>query len=257
MSSIERTPGWTAVIPAAGLGRRLGFASAKIFYPILGKTLLNHLVTLLKTTVDQIVVVTARETRGAVEGELARLTTLPHACAVQPSAKGMADAVLCAEPYVHHDNTLVIWGDQITIRPETLRHAQKQHTANPKARATLPTFKRPHPYIRFVRNTQGLLTGVQEAREGTLKAESGESDCGVFCFQTGILFEALHQHQNNPACRGAQTGEYNLLPLIPLLETGAGDVQTFAVHDRDETQGLNTPEEAKQVEAILSRRGQK
>lgn len=232
----------------------MGTQEPKILFPVLGKPLLAHLVELLQPLVHQLVVVCAPSFDDRIRDTLDGICRMAHACVVQPTPQGMADAVLCAEKVVHHPNTLVIWGDQIAIRPQTLKQCQTLHEAHSDAVLTFPTTKKPNPYIRLVRNRRGRITAIEEAREGTLTEVEGENDCGVFCFRTGPLFRALHQYRFDPRCRGNKTQEYNLLPLIPLIDQGSGQVLTLPVDDPAEAQGINTKEEALAVERTLLRR---
>ena len=39
---------WTAIIPAAGIGSRLGYSKPKILYPVLGKSILEWIISSTK-----------------------------------------------------------------------------------------------------------------------------------------------------------------------------------------------------------------
>jgi hypothetical protein len=58
---------WTALIPAAGRGSRLGFDLPKILFPIAGATILEWLVHLLKPLSSRFVLVLSPEGAGLVE----------------------------------------------------------------------------------------------------------------------------------------------------------------------------------------------
>jgi len=52
---------WTAIIPAAGRGTRLGFDQPKILYPVAGRTILEWLVRLLEPVCARVIVVASPE----------------------------------------------------------------------------------------------------------------------------------------------------------------------------------------------------
>lgn len=246
---------WSAIIPVAGRGTRLGSDRPKVLYPVLGKPIMYWLLRLLAPACSRIIFVVSPE--GHSEIKAAALEHLPAerlSFCVQPRPIGMADAVLRAEQLVCTQNALVIWGDQILLRPRTIGCCQACHERRSNARLTLPTVIKPQPYINFVRDEAGRLMGVQQAREGRIAAELGENDCGVFMFDSEALFKLIRGARDASAATGAVTGELNLLPLLPGLEGDEGAVVTMHGASVEETMGINTPEEARAVSDILSTR---
>ncbi len=177
------------------------------------------------------------------------------AIAIQPEPKGMADAVLCSRPAVKSDHCLVLWGDQILLRKETIAACVSLHEQRTDARLTFPTVEREQART-------SVLIGIQKAAlpeftkrgKKPFRFHSGENDCGLFLFQTQALFDILNKNQDDPRYRGKRTSEYNLLPLIPLLDQSDGDVATLKIEDDAESIGINTQEEGRMVEALLKQR---
>jgi bifunctional UDP-N-acetylglucosamine pyrophosphorylase / glucosamine-1-phosphate N-acetyltransferase len=256
----EQTPGpipgvrskdWTAIIPAAGHAKRLGSAQPKILYPILGRPILSWLVELLDPFCGSFVFVLSPSARASVEAVLLSFMEKPFSLAIQNEPRGMADAVLCSEPFVKTPSCLVLWGDQILLRKETVANAVARHEDRPGSPLTLPTVLREKPYIHFARDERGRITRVYQAREEKIPVLQGESDCGLFLFNTAALFKVLRQEEANPEYHGRETKEYNLLPLIPLWDKGKTGITTLRIEHRDESMGINTPEEARAVEELL------
>lgn len=233
---------WTGLIPAAGRGTRLGYDLPKILYPILGRPMLEHLVELLGGHCGEFVVVASPEGQSAIAGALARRGRV----AVQREPVGMADAIGAGLAEVRSQSVLIVWGDQVALRPETVAAAVKRHEANGNA-ITVPTVKRANPYIHFGGGA------VLQAREGDAMPAEGESDAGLFLVETAALRALLAEPGIENFARGAKTGEFNFLPLIPRMAR-YGKVELAAIVTEMESVGINTREEAARVEDWLKGR---
>ncbi|MFN8390798.1 MAG: NTP transferase domain-containing protein [Bdellovibrionota bacterium] len=248
---------WTAVIPVAGKGSRLGYNAPKVLYPIAGETILSIILSQLAGLVERVVFVVSPSGREPIAAALEDLgvTGWVDLC-VQETPRGMGDAIACAKDSVRTPSCLVIWGDQVTIRRDTLRACLAAHELRGKATLTLPTIMRRKPYIHFVRDTHGRITKVQQQREGEISVAVGENDCGIFCFASDLLFQVLESGWKNQAAIGAETRELNLLPLLPQFERGDGSVVTLRIATEEETLGVNSVEDAMMAESILRTRRQ-
>lgn len=241
---------WTAVIPMAGRGTRLNFDKPKALFPILGRSILDWMVRNLTGNCEKIVLVVSPEGEKAILEEVKKIKTkTPISTVIQENPKGMADAILLAKPEVHTENVLVVWGDQVTLSKKTLSVCQSILEKN-HALLSLPTHLMQAPYICFDRDENGKLTRVRQRREGEIQEDVGENDCGVFCFNTQKLFQTLEKNKST----GNHTKEFNLLPLLPLFDENQHRAVTVRLDSPDETLGINTVEDAKKAEKILSKR---
>lgn len=233
---------WTGLIPAAGRGTRLGYDLPKILYPILGRPMLEHLVELMGVHCGEFVVVASPEGQepiAAVLGGRGRV-------AVQAKPVGMADAIGAGLVEVRSESVMIVWGDQVALRPKTVAAAVRRHEAGGNA-ITVPTVKRAKPYIHFD------LPAVLQAREGDVMPAEGESDAGLFLVQTAALRAVLVEPGVAERARGAKTGEFNFLPLIPMMGR-YGRVELAPIVSEMESVGINTREEAAIVEEWLRER---
>lgn len=242
---------WTMVIPAAGRGSRLGFDKAKILYPVAGRPILEWLLKLALPLCAEVVLVLSPEGRGAVEPELARLAPGRYRIAIQAEPAGMGDAVECGVREVRTAQTAVLWGDQAGLRPATVEALMRVHDGPLVPGMTVPTVWRAAPYIHFERDGSGRIVGLRQAREGDAMPETGESDTGFFCFQTALLQTLLTGLRTAPEARGAGTAEFNLLPIVPYAAGRGVEVLTPQLMSMEETVGINTAADARQVEAHL------
>ncbi len=242
---------WTALVPSAGRGTRLGFDLPKILFPIAGATILEWLVDLLSPLCARFVFVVSPQGAGPVEKEASRLLGASQQIAVQPEPRGMADAIRCGLPSVETRHTLIVWGDQVALRPESLDFSMRLHQGSAQPLAVCPTLWRDHPYIHFERGASGQVIRVLQAREGDRMPERGESDSGVFMFRTDALRRYLPQLLESGECRGAKTGELNFLPIFPILDSEPGQLITAPIMNEAESVGVNSPADAEYLERQL------
>lgn len=245
---------WTAVIPAAGRGSRLGSALPKLLYPVAGRPILDWLLDLCAGLCGRYVFVLSPQGAGPVGEVLAKGLPGRHAIVIQEEPLGMAPAVQLGLERVESELAFVLWGDQVSLRRQTLAQAMASHQKRPGAVLTLPTVRRQAPYIHIQRDQEGRITQVLQAREGDAMPPRGESDCGLFLLHAAKVRQALARHLAGDDLRGRLTGESNFLALIPLLEREYGGVATLPICGQEETLGVNTPEDAQQAARLLTRR---
>ncbi len=245
---------WTAIIPAAGRGSRLGFNHPKILLPILGRPILDWLVDLLEPWCGQFVFVLSPSGRSEVEPLVLRRLGRRATIVVQQEPTGMGDAVLLAERAVASPRCCVMWGDQILLSQQTVHACLAVHQSQPGEGLTMPTVIKQHPYVHFVRDAADRIVGVEQAREGEIRSQFGENDCGFFALDRQRLFACLHAAKRQQTGMGKVTEEFNLLQVIPHIQEAAGITRTVRVDDENETLGINTPDDAETARRILSRR---
>lgn len=242
---------FTAVIPAAGRGSRLGFNRPKILFPVAGRMILQWLLDLLLPRCGHMILVLSPAGRSEVEKELDRLAPGRVRCLLQQTPTGMGDAVEIGLAAATTEHVAVVWGDQPALRPESVEVALRlaQGPLNPDM--ICPTVFRHNPYIHFERDEQGRLARLLQAREGDPMPEYGESDTGFFLFRAEPLRRCLGELRGAADGKGAATGEFNLLPVIPLAARSGMRVLTPHLMRLEETVGINSAADLAVVEAFL------
>jgi bifunctional N-acetylglucosamine-1-phosphate-uridyltransferase/glucosamine-1-phosphate-acetyltransferase GlmU-like protein len=237
------------IIPAAGLGSRLGAHTPKLLTLVNGKPMLDHLLLLYAAVVDRVVLVvnpSARNTvLGALEGRGTRTDVL-----VQEQPTGMLDAILLARGAVEAARprrVWITWCDQVTIHPRTVARLAESDAADPLV--ALPTCASASPYVHFVRDSSGRIVRVLHRREGDAMPDVGESDAGLFSLSQRAYLDLLGAFAANPGL-GSATGERNFLPFIPRA-AALGAVVTFPCTEAAEAIGVNTPEDLAVAERTL------
>jgi bifunctional UDP-N-acetylglucosamine pyrophosphorylase/glucosamine-1-phosphate N-acetyltransferase len=242
---------WTAIIPAAGRGSRLGFHLPKILYPVAGRMILEWLLDLLLPCCQTIVFVLSPDGSLDVAPELERIAPGRCKIAVQEQPIGMGDAVEAGISVVTTEHVIAVWGDQVALRPLTIEAILRLHDGPLAPAVTVPTLRVHAPYIHFPRDAAGNIANVLQAREGDSMPTEGESDAGVFCFRTNDLKTLLSQLHASPAAIGRKTHEFNFLPIIPLAAQAGRTVLTPHVLSAAETIGINSTADALKLDSFL------
>ena len=112
---------------------------------------------------------------------------------------------------------LILSGDVPIIKAETLARLVQLHRSHrgKGAACTVLTVKLTDPsgYGRIVRDDAGLFERIVEQRDATdAEIEISEINGGIYCFETGKLFESLSKVQNNNS-----QGEYYLTDVPTML----------------------------------------
>lgn len=239
------------IIPAAGLGSRLGTPVPKVLAHVAGRPMIDHLLQLYAGTIQRFVVVASPAGRDLVADHLRGRPEVVD-LAVQPEPTGMLDAVLLAYDLVQRhqpDRVWITWCDQLAVHPGTVARLVGAETASPEPAMVVPTCPGPNPYIHFDRDLSGRIVAVRQRREGTAMPAVGESDMGLFSLSHSAYLEDLRAYDHT-AGRGETTGERNFLPFIPWL-AASRCVVTFPCTDPIEAVGINTPVELRRIEAYF------
>jgi bifunctional UDP-N-acetylglucosamine pyrophosphorylase / glucosamine-1-phosphate N-acetyltransferase len=244
----------TLVVPAAGLGSRLGAALPKLLVRVAGIPMIDRLLDAYRGVVSEAVIVVHPSFEPDVRRHLAG-STLPVRVAVQTSPTGMLDAILLArnglDPAVRGP-VWITWCDQVGVSAATIRNLEQHTTQQREAAVVMPTVWRDSPYIHLQRDETDRIVRILQRREGDSMPERGESDMGLFALSAEAYWELLTEYARLSEI-GQATSERNFLPFIPWVARRRS-VATFPATDPMEAVGVNTPEELRAVEAYLRAR---
>ncbi len=240
------------IIPAAGLGSRLGVHTPKLLAPVNGRPMLDHLLALYAPVVSRVALVVHPSARAAVDRAI-RPASLPVDVLVQTEPTGMLDAILLARQAVEAAGcrrVWITWCDQVAIHPRTVARLAEADAGDPLL--AMPTCESAAPYVHLARDAGGHIARILHRREGDPMPEAGESDAGVFSLSREAYLDLLPRFAAEPVT-GRSTGERNFLPFIPWV-TRRGAVLTFPCLEPAEAVGVNTPEDLAATERTLRRR---
>jgi len=240
-------PPFTALILAAGLGKRMKSDLPKVLHPALGRPLVVHVLEQLKPLhpARVVAVVGHREelVRAALEGRNVHFST-------QSPQLGTGHAVQVAWPEVERggDAVLVLAGDMPLVRTATLRRLLERHAQEVNAVTFLSgELDDPSGYGRVVRDRRGEFVKIVEEKEATAaERKLDEVNSGVYCFSRPSLVDALGLLRADNSQK-----EYYLTDTLSLLKGRGMRVGIVQASDPRELFGVNTPEQLAQVEETL------
>lgn len=244
------------IVPAAGMGTRLGAALPKLLVPVGGIPMIDRVLGLYTGVVDHAVVIVSPAARAQVAAHLAGVAFgMTTECIVQERPTGMLDAIMLAEEIAARrdpSHVWVTWCDQVAVDTRTIHRLAMFTGPEDTIPLVMPTVRSAQPYIHLERDDSGRIVRVLHRREGDVMPAEGESDMGLFAMSAAAYREHLTEYARGIE-PGAGTGERNFLPFIPWM-AARGEVVTFPAHELMEAVGINTPAELKIVEEHLSRR---
>ena len=172
---------------------------------------------------------------------------------LQKEQLGTGHAVKCAQDFIGTDGlTMVLCGDTPLITGKTLSSLVEAHVRDHNA-ITVLTAKVDDPagYGRIIKDEKGDFVKIVEQKDASPEEQKvNEIHSGMYLFDSAALNQALSKLNSNNA-----QGEYYLTDTIEIVKNaGLGRVATVVVEDSDEIKGVNSPEQLKEAEEILSRR---
>jgi bifunctional UDP-N-acetylglucosamine pyrophosphorylase/glucosamine-1-phosphate N-acetyltransferase len=227
--------------------------TAKVLHRLDGRPLIAHVCraaeSLEPRQLHVIVGHQAEEVEAAVRKELRhdRLTFIKQA-----QQLGTGDAVMSARQTLHAaDSTvLILSGDVPLIRAETLRLFWEHHQQTKSVGTILGVrMENPTGYGRIVRDDQDRFLRIVEQRDATTEEKQiREINSGIYCFETGKLFQALEHVQPKN-----QQGEYYLTDVAEILRSNGDAVSVYLHSDAREVSGVNTRADLAEFENLLRR----
>ena len=244
------------IIPAAGSGSRLESHLPKAIFPVLGRPMIEYLFDLYAPFVERFVLVVNPASEGAVRA-CCESVGVPVEFTIQESPTGMLDAILIPHDVVDRaqpDEIWITWCDQIAVSSRTVQRLAEAAAKSVGFELVMPTVVMPAPYIHWVRNADGLITGVLQKREGDVMPDVGEGDIGLFCLSRRAYLDLLPRFASD-AAPGRATQEKNFLPFVPWLvaqHDSASPVHTIPATSTAEAIGINTPADVALIERYLT-----
>ncbi|MGC4761699.1 bifunctional UDP-N-acetylglucosamine diphosphorylase/glucosamine-1-phosphate N-acetyltransferase GlmU [Micromonospora sp. DT46] len=239
----------TVVVLAAGEGKRMKSALPKVLHPLLGRTLVGHVLAAAAPLAADRTVVVVGHGADQVRAHLAEIA--PEATPVlQAEQLGTGHAVriaLDAAPDAT-GTVVVINGDVPLLRPETVAALVAAHE-EARAAATVLAAEVPDPtgLGRIVRDTDGRLEQIVEERDATPAQRAiREINAGIYAFDAARLRDALGKLSTDN-----DQGEEYLTDVFALLGSAGEPVAVHVAADHVETLGCNDRVELAALRRLL------
>ncbi len=185
----------TAVILAAGEGKRMRSRQPKVLHPLCGRALIAYPLRTARSLADRIVLVV-----GPNAADVVALAGPDVRAVVQAERLGSGHAVLQARPECADGTILVLPGDMPLLSVETIERLVAHHRKS-RAAATVLTAVVPEPqgYGRVLRQG-GRVKRIVEDRDATdAEKKIAEINTSVYCFAAGRLWSALGKVRSDNA----------------------------------------------------------
>jgi bifunctional UDP-N-acetylglucosamine pyrophosphorylase/glucosamine-1-phosphate N-acetyltransferase len=245
----DTAPPSAVVVLAAGEGKRMKSALAKVLHAICGRTLLGHVLAAAEPLAALRTAVVVGHGRDQVIAHLAEVGA-DVTPVVQEEQRGTGHAVRLAlealqdtdspdsdqSPKAVADVVVVLPGDAPMLTAPTLQALLRRHRET-SAAATVLTAVVPNPsgYGRIVRDPDGHVIAIVEERDADeATRQTGEINTSVYSFDAGRLREALSRLDTDNA-----QGEEYLTDVIRLLVGDKAVVASVTVVDPLEALGVN------------------
>lgn len=238
----------TAVILAAGLGKRMKSVLPKVLHVAAGKPLIRWVADAARGAgASKLVAVVGPEMTDAEKS--AHLGGF--AIVVQKERLGTGHAAQQAVPLLDDaDEVLVLCGDVPCLSAATLRSLVETRRRDDAAAAVLTmVLDDPGAYGRIIRSRadRDRVERIVEARDASPEEKAvNEVNSGTYAFRRADLVKGLASLRNENAQR-----EYYLTDVVRDCATRGARVAGVVARDPDEMLGVNTPEELAVVERYL------
>ncbi len=247
------TDSWTAIILAAGLGKRMRSKNPKALHEIAGQPMLLHVIQTARDAFEStcrdarltVVVVGhgAEQVQAVLDGEVQ--------CVRQAEQLGTGHAVAQAESAVKTAAyVLVLNADVPLVTADTIAGLICAHR-EAEADLTFLTARvdEPRGQGRVRRDAAGRPVAIVEEADADAATMAGnEVNVGVYCFRGGWLWPRLSRIERSAA------GEYYLTDLIGMAVAEGAKVVAVAAANPVEALGINDRAQLARAEAVLRER---
>jgi bifunctional UDP-N-acetylglucosamine pyrophosphorylase/glucosamine-1-phosphate N-acetyltransferase len=234
------------VILAAGEGKRMKSARAKVLQKVAGRPMLAHVVATARALAPAGIHVVYGHGGDQVREAFASEADLTWT--EQADRLGTGHALQQAMPAVPQDaRVLVLYGDVPLIGEDTLRRLLEAPGRLAVLAADLPD---PTGYGRIVRDAEGRVARIVEHKDAS------ENEREIRTVNTGILVadsEPLRRWLDALDNDNAQ-GEYYLTDVFKQAADEFSPAEIAHVHDAVEVEGANDPWQLAQLERAFQRR---
>jgi bifunctional UDP-N-acetylglucosamine pyrophosphorylase / glucosamine-1-phosphate N-acetyltransferase len=237
----------TVIVLAAGEGKRMKSALPKVLHPLLGRTLVGHVLAAAAPLGAQRTLVVVGNGAAQVEAHLAEIAPAVEPV-LQAQQHGTGHAVRIALPPEVAGTVVVLNGDLPLVRPPTLAALVERHESQGAA-ATLLTAEVADPtgLGRIVTGPGGGLDRIVEERDATPEERRiREINAGAYAFDAALLRDALGKLSTDN-----DQGEEYLTDVLGLLVAAGHPVATYHAGDSDEALGANDRVQLAQLRALL------
>jgi bifunctional UDP-N-acetylglucosamine pyrophosphorylase / glucosamine-1-phosphate N-acetyltransferase len=246
-------PELTAIVLAAGEGKRMKSKLTKVLHPIAGRPLVYYPVrAALDAGARSVVVVTNRDNNEPVGAYVATVFGKNRVrCVIQDPPRGTGDAARVGLGPTEAERVLVLCGDTPLLRAEELGRVLAALDASDQVELALMSclVDDPTGYGRILRSPAGAVLEIREHRDlldDTQRAVR-EVNAGVYAARRGPLVAALAELTPSNAAN-----EYYLTDVVAMAARRAAAVAVIG--DAEALVGVNDRSQLDQAETLMYER---
>ena len=230
----------SAIILAAGKGKRMKGDVAKVLHPLCGKPMLTYSIDAARAmNVEKIVVIIGHQAvliRKAFKDQGLIFVE-------QLEQLGTGHAVLQARDvfHVYEGTILILCGDVPMLSPSTIRSLLEVHILEKSTVTVLTTIlDDPLGYGRIVKERKkGEILRIVEERDASLAEKKiKEINTGIYCVESNFLFRAVGDIGNENVQK-----EYYLTDIVGIASRNGLKARSFITANSFEVMGINTPDD--------------
>lgn len=238
----------TALILAAGEGKRMNSDKAKVLHQVCGKAMIEWVYDAARDAgVGKCVAIVGYKAGQVMECMGDRVEYV-----LQEQRLGTGHAVQMARSYLKKgEKILILYGDTPLITAKTIKSAaDKMKRDNLDAVVISADVDDPHGYGRIVRDRQGRFLRIVEHRDANeAERRIREINSGMYLFSAKELDEALDLLKNDNDQR-----EYYLTDTLEIMLSKGCRVGIYKAEDSNEVLGANDQAQLDRISRILAER---
>src|SRR3989344_4253584 len=240
---------FSAIILAAGEGKRMESEKSKVLHEVAGQTLIERTIATVKDTHPaQIIVVTNKKNIS----EMKKMFKNQVLYSLQSQPKGTGDAALIGLKGVKENIPVVcvMYGDDTAFyKPKTIEDVYGHHLKS-NAVVTFVTVKLKNPtgFGRIVRK-DGKVKAIIEEKDATISQKMiNEINDGVYFFDKSWLSKNINNLKPSKV-----TGELYITDMIEEAIRQKKKVETYILSGSSEWHSVNTQQDLKKAQTKLAK----
>ena len=235
------------IIMAGGLGKRMNSNIPKVLHKINGKPLLVHIIEQAFILNPLQILIVVGKYKDIIEQTLSEYVSLDKIKFIlQAEALGTGHAIQCCRSELlqyPNKRILILSGDTPLIQSTTINDILSNFN---KVKVVTTILENPYGYGRILEQDGAFVRIVEEKDCNSDEKKINKVNCGIYAFDSYILYEYLPLLQNNNSQK-----EYYLTDIIELIKKNEKidiDLYNIPLDKQIEIIGVNTQEQLDELE---------
>ena len=230
----------TAIILAAGQGKRMRSKTPKVLHKVGGKYLLQHVIDASKESVGEINVIVGHNSELVKEAIIdSKINWV-----LQEEQLGTGHAVQQATPFIGDESIcLILYSDVPLLKRTTIK--QLINKANSSGFSLLSVLlEEPYGYGRIIRDSNGSIHSIVEQKDANQdQLKINEINTGIMAIKGSLLKKYLSELQPNNS-----QGEFYLTDIVEKAVKDNVNIASLICESDSEVMGINDKKQLSQAE---------